>query len=238
MATSLPAALAPIALASDPAGVLERAVEAARRTCGADAAFAAVRDEAGRYPVDVRLGLRDPGWSGVRIRARRGVGGQVMTDRRPRTSENYLEDPSITADYVPIMRRESLRGLVVVAVEDLSAPDAPPHALMYVSTQESGAPGGRTVGEVLRVAEMAAVGLAHVADRTPPPATVAADVGLSARELDVLRLLDGGASNHEITERLVIALPTVKGHVRSILRKLDAPSRLAAVAEGRRLGLL
>lgn len=236
VATALMTSLAPIALQHDAPGVLGSAVGAALRVCGADAAFAAVRSPAGDYPVDVRLGLGDPGWSAVRIRASLGVGGQVLVDRRPRTSANYLEDRSITADYVPIMRREQLRGLVVVCIEDLTAEDASPPALIYVSTQATGAPGDRAVGELLHVAEMAAVGLAHVARG----GVVAGpkDAGLSAREHDVLRLLNRGASNLEISRELVITLSTAKGHVRSILRKLDVPSRLGAVAEARRRGLL
>ena len=39
-------------------------------------------------------------------------------------------------------------------------------------------------------------------------------------------------------DRLVIAEPTVKGHVGRLMRKLDAPSRLRVVARAGRLGLL
>jgi len=61
---------------------------------------------------------------------------------------------------------------------------------------------------------------------------------LSQRELDVLRLVAQGLSNHEISERLFLALDTVKGHNRSIFDKLQVQRRTEAVARARELGLL
>lgn len=60
---------------------------------------------------------------------------------------------------------------------------------------------------------------------------------LSERELEVLQLMAGGASNQEIAETLVIALTTAKKHVSNIIRKLGADNRTQAVAKGRTLGL-
>ncbi len=61
---------------------------------------------------------------------------------------------------------------------------------------------------------------------------------LSERELEVLHLLAGGASNDEIAERLVIATGTVKRHVSNILAKLAVSNRTQAVAYARQLDLL
>jgi LuxR family maltose regulon positive regulatory protein len=61
---------------------------------------------------------------------------------------------------------------------------------------------------------------------------------LSQRELDVLRLIAKGLSNREISERLFIALSTVKGHTRIIFDKLQVQRRTEAVARARELGLL
>jgi len=61
---------------------------------------------------------------------------------------------------------------------------------------------------------------------------------LSERELEVLRLIALGLSNREISERLFLALSTVKGHNRSIFDKLQVQSRTEAVARARQLGLL
>jgi len=61
---------------------------------------------------------------------------------------------------------------------------------------------------------------------------------LSARELEVLRLMATGAANQQIANRLVVAITTVKTHVNGIFRKLDATSRIEAVARARELGVL
>lgn len=61
---------------------------------------------------------------------------------------------------------------------------------------------------------------------------------LSEREMDVLRLMAASLSNQEIANRLVVALSTVKSHVKNILMKLEAENRTQAVGRGRELGLL
>jgi len=61
---------------------------------------------------------------------------------------------------------------------------------------------------------------------------------LSERELEVLRLIAQGLSNQEITQKLSVALSTVKGHNLRIFAKLQAKSRTEAVARARELGLL
>jgi LuxR family maltose regulon positive regulatory protein len=67
---------------------------------------------------------------------------------------------------------------------------------------------------------------------------LAADLELSERELTLLRLLGSELSQREIGSELFISLNTVKGHVKSIFRKLGVTSRADAVARGRELGLL
>ena len=61
---------------------------------------------------------------------------------------------------------------------------------------------------------------------------------LSARELEILQLVAHGCSNREISERLFLALDTVKGHNRSTYAKLGVQRRTEAVARARALGLL
>ena len=77
--------------------------------------------------------------------------------------------------------------------------------------------------------------LAAIAERVQdaPPA-----VGLTPRELEVLGLLGQGLVPRAIAERLSIGLHTARGHVKSILAKLDAHSALEAVARAHELGLL
>jgi DNA-binding CsgD family transcriptional regulator len=68
--------------------------------------------------------------------------------------------------------------------------------------------------------------------------TAAADSELSARELEILRLVAAGLSDAEIAERLVLSPHTVHRHVANIRTKLGLPSRAAAVAHAARIGLL
>jgi LuxR family maltose regulon positive regulatory protein len=76
------------------------------------------------------------------------------------------------------------------------------------------------------------------AEATPPkPAAHPLVDGLSHREVEVLRLIAQGLSNHEIGERLTLALDTVKGHNRKIFGKLQVQRRTEAVARARELGL-
>ncbi len=65
---------------------------------------------------------------------------------------------------------------------------------------------------------------------------VAADLGLSEREVAVLRQLAGGASNKEIAVALRIAEGTVKNHVTNIFGKLKVHDRTQAALRARELG--
>jgi LuxR family maltose regulon positive regulatory protein len=61
---------------------------------------------------------------------------------------------------------------------------------------------------------------------------------LSERELEVLQLIAEGLSNREISERIYLALDTVKGHNRRIFAKLGVQRRTEALSRARELGLL
>lgn len=83
------------------------------------------------------------------------------------------------------------------------------------------------------------------AGRRRIPADVAVSIAehhaadsLSARELEVLRLVAAGNANRRVAERLSISEETVKGHVRSILGKLDASDRTQAVTIALKRGII
>jgi LuxR family transcriptional regulator, maltose regulon positive regulatory protein len=61
---------------------------------------------------------------------------------------------------------------------------------------------------------------------------------LTAREVEVLRLLAAGAPNRAIAEELVVTLETVKKHTSHLFDKLGVANRTQAVARARELGLL
>jgi len=61
---------------------------------------------------------------------------------------------------------------------------------------------------------------------------------LSRREIEVLRLLAAGFSNHEIADRLTIAESTVKMHLKHLYGKLDVHNRVQAVVQAQAMQLL
>ncbi|MCB0076813.1 MAG: NACHT domain-containing protein [Anaerolineales bacterium] len=106
---------------------------------------------------------------------------------------------------------------------------------------------GRSVIPLLRHAwpghphaDLIAKALAAFGDRpTPQPIALPHSPDrLTPREVEVLHLLMGGASNRQIADELVVTERTAKAHVSNILRKLGVASRTEAVARAHELSLL
>ncbi|HUG16160.1 MAG TPA: AAA family ATPase [Thermomicrobiales bacterium] len=76
----------------------------------------------------------------------------------------------------------------------------------------------------------------------PPPAieprSAENPAGLTAREIEVLRLVTDGLTDIEVSERLFISPRTVSQHLRSVYGKLDVNNRTAAVRAARDLGVV
>lgn len=108
---------------------------------------------------------------------------------------------------------------------------------------EAGWQAAWTAGRTLAIEEAANEGrlaLRRLTGAIEPSLSVgdaAADLGLTRRELEVLRLVTDGLTDREIADRLFIARRTASKHVEAILAKLDVSSRRAAAVEARRRGL-
>lgn len=107
-------------------------------------------------------------------------------------------------------------------------------------------PESASAGEILAAVEAAGNGLAAIDVHelesllagTAPVAASSGGEALTARELEVLRLMAEGAANKTIAWKLDISEHTVKFHVASILNKLAAGSRTEAVTKGLRRGMI
>ncbi|GGR97288.1 helix-turn-helix transcriptional regulator [Streptomyces aureoverticillatus] len=89
--------------------------------------------------------------------------------------------------------------------------------------------------ELLAVSDtLTAASAAAAADGSRP----GSGVRLAPREVDVLACLAGGATNAAAARRLGLRPETVKGYLRSAMRKLGAHTRWEAVVAARRAGLL
>jgi DNA-binding NarL/FixJ family response regulator len=97
---------------------------------------------------------------------------------------------------------------------------------------------------LLRKELLATIRAVHAGQKRIPPevaaqlAEYAAEDALTAREIDVLRLIAAGNSNKQIAAQLSITEETVKGHVKNILSKLRANDRTHAVTIGLKRGII
>lgn len=70
------------------------------------------------------------------------------------------------------------------------------------------------------------------------PESIAQEMQLSEREIDVINLLCDGKSNREISQELFIAEPTVKSHIGRIMTKMGVRDRVQVVINAYRNGLV
>jgi DNA-binding NarL/FixJ family response regulator len=94
--------------------------------------------------------------------------------------------------------------------------------------------------EIEALARRARVDLVDATEETTEPAAPLPmdEFGLTAREVDVLRLLAEGKTNPEIAETLFISRKTASIHVSHILAKLGVATRVEAAGVAHRAGLL
>jgi pimeloyl-ACP methyl ester carboxylesterase/DNA-binding CsgD family transcriptional regulator len=70
------------------------------------------------------------------------------------------------------------------------------------------------------------------------PETARSSDGLSAREIEVLRLVATGRSNQQVADELVISLNTVRRHISNLFAKIDVANRVEASAYARDHGIV
>lgn len=107
------------------------------------------------------------------------------------------------------------------------------------------APPGEIVAAIQAVVEGDSVISPKVAGRlvdrlraTPGPAAPPPPSSLTARELEILRLIADGKENHEIAAELFISPSTAKNHVASVLDKLGLDNRVQAAVYAVRAGIV
>lgn len=64
------------------------------------------------------------------------------------------------------------------------------------------------------------------------------ELGISAREMEVLQLIAQGFSNQEIADKLFISLNTVKTHSSNLFLKLEVKRRTQAIQKAKELALI
>jgi signal transduction histidine kinase len=151
-----------IALHDDRGQIVHDLVQTAREAAGGDSAMAALQTDDEKAFVMSRLdGMSEPALFGLTIRLGLGLGGQVAVVARSRSLEDYLGEPSITGDYLQIVKREGLRGIACVPVFGPNGIEI----LLYVSLHRPGAMGGVAMRALDQVGTYASIGLHNVAAR-------------------------------------------------------------------------
>lgn len=176
----------------------------------------------------------------LEVVGRAGTARRALEIVREATPDVVVVDPELPdasgADLARSVRDES-PGTVVVALgnsEDTATRDAvvSAGAVAYVSKAE---PVDALVDAIRGAVAHEPTAPLH---RATDPARLAAGAQLTRREHEVLGLLAEGLSTEEIVRRLVLSPHTVRNHIRRILAKLDAHSRLEAVTIAARSGVI
>ncbi|MFB7557462.1 helix-turn-helix transcriptional regulator [Streptomyces brevispora] len=134
--------------------------------------------------------------------------------------------------------RDEVQQLLALTREEVTDPRAAPDAWEDVreAHRELRALVPKVLDPALRDELLAVCGrLASAAGARVPRS---GEVQLAPREIDVLACVAAGATNAVAADRLGLRPETVKGYLRSAMRKLGAHTRLEAVVAARRAGLL
>ncbi|HZO30984.1 MAG TPA: response regulator transcription factor [Chloroflexota bacterium] len=164
-------------------------------------------------PDVILMDLEMPGLGGVEA-------ARQISERQPSSKIVVLTSHAAEEDVFPALKAGALGYLL-----KHSAPDDVVRAIRQAHQ-----------GETVLHPAIARMVLQEL-NRPPQPRQSQTTEPLSARELEVLRLLARGMSNQEIADTLVVGEATVRSHVSAILRKLQLASRTQAALYALREGL-
>ena len=142
----------------------------------------------------------------------------------------YLETALALAETCAVAYEQAVTLLALAELRHAAGQQAEAHALLD-EVRATGAPLG--AARALAQADALAARLAGAVAR---PGRYPA--GLTAREVEVLRLIAAGQSNREIAAALSISVRTVERHINNIYRKIDARGKADATAFAFRHALL
>jgi DNA-binding NarL/FixJ family response regulator len=168
-----------------------------------------------RRPAVALVDLRMPGLDGAEVTARLALEAPEV---RVLILTTYADDmatlPALRAGARGYLTKDATGEALVAAIRTVAA-------------------GGTVLDPAVsrRLVELAG------ADAPVAPSAPADLPGLTAREVDVLRLVAQGLSNQQAARRLVVGESTVKTHVNHLLSKLDLDGRAALVAWAWRHGV-
>jgi LuxR family maltose regulon positive regulatory protein len=152
---------------------------------------------------------------------------ESATDWATGSGVSTTDEPSYLREYEHL----TLARLLLARAGPTGAVDDAAHLLRRLETAAAASGREGSLGEIRRL-------LARATNRVPDKAAALPTEGLTERELQVLRLLDGELSGPEIARRLFVSPNTLRTHTRHIFTKLEVTTRRAAVARARERGLL
>lgn len=139
--------------------------------------------------------------------------------------------------YVDVLRPSGARHQLTVLASPISMRSTRGWAISRSSSDfpEAALAAAKALQPVLALLDRLVDGRAP---RIPDGGDAAERLGLTSREIEVLRLVAEGFTSHAIGRRLRISPRTVDKHRENVLRKLDRKDRLTAVQRAQELGIV